>query len=329
MKLLGAKQNRMTKAVFICLTIFFVTIYGCEKVENINPDLPSELSKTGIFSGNLSDLNPTSEYVYYELASSLFTDYSEKQRLISVPLGKQLTKIDDGLPSFPEGTAIVKTFYYWIDGRTPSRGKKIIETRVLLLENGSWKVAVYKWNAEQTEGYLLTSGNDEAVNWIDENGKGMVTSYHIPSTKECITCHQSNDKFLPIGPKLYNLNKQVGASNQLEYFQQIGLINTFDVSTVDSLPNYEDVSLSKLERGRAYMEINCAHCHSPGTYCYGSNNFSSLLDLRFHTSLVESGIVNDKSLINDKIISGEMPFIGTSILDDNGIDLIIEYLNSL
>jgi len=270
MELFHTKHNGLAITAYTCLTIFLLFIYGCSKEDDINLDLPPKLSETGIFTSNMSDLIPTTEYVYYELSSSLFSDYAEKQRLIKLPPGEQLTKIEDGLPSFPDGTTIVKTFYYWLDERTPSKGKIILETRILHLESNDWKVTVYKWNKEQTEAYYLTSGNDEPVNWIDKNGEGRVTTYHIPSTKECITCHQSDDQFQPIGLKMYNLNTQVetdfGTMNQLEHFQQIGLINTFDISSVGSLPNYNDNGFSEMERARAYMEINCAHCHSPGNF---------------------------------------------------------------
>ncbi len=311
--------------------MFLVSIHACQKDEIDQPSeyFPSTLSNTGIFSDQISDLIPSEEYIFYELSSILFSDYAEKQRLIKLPPGEQLNKIDSGLPTFPNGTSLVKTFYYWNDKRTPSKGKKIIETRLLVKENDEWIVGVYKWNDEQTEAYLLSSGNDEAMNWINEKGEAKVTTYHIPSTKECVTCHQSNGEFLPIGPKLYNLNTPVVRNsetlNQLDYFQQIGLINNFNISLIDKLPDYKDVSFSLEERGRAYMDVNCSHCHNPGGFTPKWFDF----DFRYYTPLDETDIKPNKSTIIEQIESGAMPFTGTSILDQEGVDLLVEFLNTL
>jgi len=53
------------------------------------------------------------------------------------------------------------------------------------------------------------------------------------------------------------------------------------------------------------------------------------LDFRNYTPLDETGIKSNKSLIIKKIESGTMPKIGTSILDQEGVDLLVEYLNTL
>jgi len=317
-------------SVFLKVAVFLFVTHSCtkEEVATISDNFPSKLSGMGVFQNQLSDLTPTGDYTFYELSTELFSDYSEKQRLIKLPPGEQLIKMDDGLPSFPDGTVLVKTFYYWKDKRTPALGKQIVETRFLRKENDDWKVAVYKWNEEQTEGFLLTSGFDEPFNWIDENGTAKVTTYHIPSTFECITCHISDGKFEPIGPKLYNLNTSVERGgldlNQLLYFQQNGLINSFNISLVDNLPTYMDQSLSIEKRGRAYMEVNCSHCHAPG----GFSDYLKL-DLRFHTLIGETGIVDGKSKMIDQVSNGSMPYLGTSILDDEGVQVIIDYVNSL
>ncbi|MCH8902436.1 MAG: hypothetical protein IIA45_00745 [Bacteroidetes bacterium] len=316
--------------VSILFAILLFTIHACQKNNfgPTDPDFPLKLSEIGVFTSPISDLIPASDYYLYELSSELFSDYAEKQRLIRLPAGEQLTKIDDGLPTFPDGTWIVKTFYYWKDERTPSKGKNIIETRFLILENNEWKVAVYKWNDSQTEAYLLTSGNDEPRNWINEKGEGKVTTYHIPSNKECFTCHQSDGKMTLIGLKLYNLNRQVERNgdtlNQLDHFQQLGLINNFDITSVDNLADYNDDSSSDEERGRAYMEINCSHCHSPG----GFSDWLGL-DFRNYTPFDETGIESKKTFLVGNVESGFMPFIGTSLPDEKGIEIMKAYVKTL
>ena len=313
------------------VTLLAMTTQSCtkSKTEAIDDDFPLKLSKIGIFIDPISDLNPSDEYNLFELSSPLFSDYAEKLRLIKLPPGEQLTKIKSGLPSFPNGTSLVKTFYYWNDKRDTSKGKQILETRFLVKRNNDWKVAAYQWNNEQTEAFLLTSGNDEPVNWINENGEGKVTTYHIPSTKECVTCHQTSGKLLPLGPKLNNLNHQVIRNsvsiNQLEHFQQLSLLSDFEVSEVDSLPNYKDKSNDIVARGRAYMEVNCSHCHSPGGFTPEWIEF----DFRNDTPINETGMIENKSMIIENIENGTMPFTGTSIVDKEGIEMLVEFLNTL
>jgi hypothetical protein len=43
----------------------------------------------------------------------------------------------------------------------------------------------------------------------------------------------------------------------------------------------------------------------------------------------DTKILNDKEKIKEVIQSGEMPFLGTTVVDQEGLDLIIAYINSL
>ncbi|HEY0667357.1 MAG TPA: hypothetical protein VGD22_04220, partial [Sphingobacteriaceae bacterium] len=81
-----------------------------------------KLSDYKIFQGSPANLIPANDYKLYELSSQLFTDYAEKQRLIKVPGTAQITATGDGLPHFPDGTIMVKTFYYYLDKRTQNKG---------------------------------------------------------------------------------------------------------------------------------------------------------------------------------------------------------------
>ena len=70
------------------------------------------LSSYCLFQGKMANLDPSREVTQYELSSTLFTDYAEKQRLIKLPPGTKMKLTGNGLPEFPEGTIIAKTFYY-------------------------------------------------------------------------------------------------------------------------------------------------------------------------------------------------------------------------
>lgn len=317
------------KFLFILAVALFFFLEACQKEYSFDPKyFPEQLSDTDIFSGNIANLTPSPNYHLYELSSGLFSDYSEKQRLIKLPTGTQLTQTGYALPDFPDGTTLVKTFYYWNDERDTTQGKKIVETRLLVLNEGEWQTAVYQWNTAQTEAYLLSSGANLPIHWINKKGEPQITTYHIPNLQECLTCHQVDEQMEPTGFKLHNLNRLVKKGgqnvNQLAYFQTINLINQFDWNNLEKLPSYKDHSLPDAERSRAYMDINCAHCHSPAGMMGDMD-----LDLRYYTPIEHTGILSRKDKMLDQMASGYMPLIGTSLVDQEYIDQTIQYLNSL
>lgn len=289
-----------------------------------------KLSAYDIFEGTPADLIPASDFHLLELSSILFTDYAHKQRLVKVPVGTQMTRLNDGTIDFPDGTILTKTFFYQHDERDPGLGKRIIETRLLIKERGIWNIATYLWNQAQTDASLALNGSDTQVNWINADGSSQSTLYHVPSQNECITCHQSQSIMTPIGPKLRNLNRMVernGISlNQLTHLQAVGVLNEVDLSQVSQIVDYHDASASLAERGRAYLAMNCAHCHNPSGWDYVTDRE---FDFRYETPLAETGIQYEEDKIVEALLDGEMPFIGTTMLDQEGISLIMEYMESL
>ncbi|MFT5103553.1 MAG: hypothetical protein ACI86C_001210, partial [Candidatus Latescibacterota bacterium] len=128
------------------------------------------LSEMGVYTGDFSNLIPADGVQLYEINSTLFSDYSSKQRLVKLPEGESMTYDNsDLLPLFPENTLIAKTFYYNIDDRDPSLGQQIIETRLLLKLAGAWQVGNYKWNVAQTDASLIENGSGVDISYIDLN----------------------------------------------------------------------------------------------------------------------------------------------------------------
>jgi uncharacterized repeat protein (TIGR03806 family) len=322
------------RALFGILILFIISFLyqACQNDDLISPDETTlgvqKLSEYNIYQGNFSDLIPTNDYKLYELSSQLFTDYAEKQRLIKLPNGTKMEAVDNGLLNFPEGTIIVKTFYYFRDKRNPANGKKLIETRILELKNGKWIAGTYMWNETQTEANLIGNGLNQTINWIDESGVGKIVSYHIPNNTECKTCHNSNKSVLPIGPKARNLNFEVSRGdttlNQLTHLHNEGILNLVSPTAFITLPNYNDESKTWAERGRAYLEINCAHCHNAAGFAA-----TFRFRMNYETDIKESNIVDGKSDIRINMESGRMPRIGTTVVHNEGLELIKKYLETL
>lgn len=324
--------------LLVCLTFLFAC--GDDDFDEVVEIPDFNFSETTTFEQNLSaynifqdtpaDLVPANDYHLLELSSVLFTDYAHKQRLVKVPAGTQLTRLNDGSIDFPDGTMLVKTFFYYDDERDTSLGKRIIETRLLVKEMNTWNVATYLWNETQTDAILELNGFDTQVSWINTNGNSLSTMYHVPDENECIACHQSNSSMIPLGTSLRNLNRTIeinGTSlNQISYLQSVGVLSDFQVSQVPQIVDYNNLNVSLAERGRAYLAMNCAHCHNPNAW---EESAEQDLDFRYQTPLNQTGILQESDEILELVSDGEMPFIGTTILDQEGVNLIFQYIESL
>ena len=300
------------------------------EVPEVVAEFRTNLSELNLFTGNLEELNITPKAFQYNLSTTLFSDYAHKQRIIALPNGAKMEYNGDGLPIFPEGSLIAKTFYYNNDDRDLSLGRQIIETRVLIKINGEWQSGDYRWNEAQTEAILDIEGGSVPVSWIDAEGNTNSTNYNIPSNAECITCHASYERLTPIGPKLRNLNFEINGVNQLQQFiNDQKLDGLTSITTVNSVPNWEDISVSLEDRARAYMAVNCAHCHTPGGFC----DEQSTLNLAYDTPFENSNILERQNSIYSRISTYQpgvsMPFIGTTLLHTEGVELLQSYLDTL
>lgn len=298
--------------------------YGTSTAQYAGVLLP-RISDYKIFTGEPVALTPGNGFQLYELATGLFTDYAEKQRLIKLPAGKTIVAVNDGLPHFPDSTILVKTFYYFNDKRNVSKGKRLIETRLLVKNNGQWLAGTYVWNEEQTDAVLVSKGAATAVSWIDENATTRNITYRIPAPKDCASCHNSNNLMMPAGVKVRNLNRDVvrnnATVNQLQYLQHAGVLSPVDAARFTSLPDWQNEKFTITERVRAYFEMNCAGCHNDKGSCARS-------PLRFgwEIPLADTRIENKKDRIISMMEKGRMPRIGTTIVDAEALALIKKYL---
>jgi uncharacterized repeat protein (TIGR03806 family) len=296
------------------------------------PEFLPKLSELRLFTDDLSNLELNSTVYEYSVSTSLFADYAHKLRSVALPKGGQMVYNGEGLLSFPDNTLISETFYYPNDERNPAMGKRIIETRILIKINGIWDVGNYIWNDGQTEAFLNDGTQIVQVDWIDNQGNDRAVDYKVIHKNLCIQCHNSNGNTIPIGIKSRALNFEYKGTNQIQYFVDNGLlVGAPDVSQIAVLPDWSDASLLIDERARAYLDINCAHCHQPG----GSYNtsFGNSFDFRFETSYENSNIyekrVEIQNRMNAQIPGYFMPLIGTTVIHTEGVELINAYIDSL
>ncbi|HZP11270.1 MAG TPA: parallel beta-helix domain-containing protein [Nevskiaceae bacterium] len=138
---------------------------------------------------------------------------------------------------------------------------------------------------------------------IDSNAHhvGSTQGYLIPNRAQCLTCHSAENKdpgAAPIGPKIRFLNRpyqsesreateqsrhEVHGRNQIQYWCEKGLMTgcpgdlgvdplTQIATKLERVPVFNKPGDSGFaanspqdieSRARAYLEVNCQHCHNP------------------------------------------------------------------
>lgn len=273
----------MRKILFITIS-FFATIlflancqFGQQGIQ-IPIEPYEKLSQYQFFQGNLADLKPNDRVIPYDLNSPLFSDYAHKARFVWMPAGTSANYTTGQVLDFPEGAVLIKNFYYENDETDASKGRRIMETRLLVNRGEEWEAIGYIWNDEQTEAYHEVIGDIKEVAWTNTAGKPQAINYIIPNKNQCKSCHLNGKKQIPIGPKVRNLNKSFtyadGAMNQLEKWATIGYLTGYDAQIKHpKVANWDKEQSGNMhDRAMAYLDINCAHCHNKN----GSANTSGL-----------------------------------------------------
>lgn len=282
--------------------------------------LPARLSDFRFFVAG----KPNSRVQPYTLGTPLFSDYADKDRFIYVPAGQTARNRGPGSLDFPVGTALIKTFRY---------PDQVLETRVLLKRASGWVALPYVW--EGGEAVLKRGGRRMTI-----EARGRTISYAVPNQNQCKECHQVNGAIEPIGTKARNL----GAA-QLKRLAAEGLLDSAPAG--HAVPRWDDAVAPVEARARAYLDINCGHCHSRAGI---ANNSGLYLDLE-ETEPVARGIGKrpvaagrgsgglevsiapgrpDESILLYRMKSTEpgvaMPELGRSLVHDEGVALVREYI---
>lgn len=314
------------------------------------------LSEYGFFKGDIKLQSPNDGVVPYSLNSPLFSDYAHKLRFVRLPNGLKVNYNPDSVLQFPVGTAIVKTFYYKNDERNDRLGRRLMETRVLLHESKGWVALPYIWNKEQTEAVLEVAGGSENVSWLNQKGEKQSVEYNIPNMNQCKGCHERAGKITPIGPSARQLNSDFdyleGRANQLTHWTEKGYLQhlPIDKKSIPYLVNYSDHSASLDDRVKAYLDINCAHCHNSQGPARSSGLFLGW-DVKDKTAygFLKPPVAAGRGSGNLKydIVAGKpeesilyfrmssrdpgvmMPELGRSLNHDEGVELVKNWIKSL
>ena len=260
--------------LFAALVVFLVSVAFTLRPDATDTILHGRaalenLSEWGFFTGKLAEQKPVTGILPYQLNTPLFSDYAQKLRFVKLPTGQSVPYNPDDVLAFPVGTVLIKTFYFPTDFRDVTKGRKLLETRLLVHEAGGWKALEYVWNAEQTDAVLEVAGEQTEVAYLDQQGNAHRQPYVMPNLNQCKGCHNRSEKLMPIGPSARQLNGDLayadGPENQLIYWQKHGLLTGLPaLADIPKTPVWDDPATGTLDaRARAWLDINCAHCHRP------------------------------------------------------------------
>lgn len=214
--------------------------------------MPRKLSEFGLFQPGSS--RPLGSLLPYRLNTPLFSDYANKQRLIWVPPGKTAAVAGDGSITFPVGTVIVKSF-----GWPERQDGRPLETRLLIHRASGWTALPYIWDEDGKDATLAVAGRRVPVRFTSPDGEAHAIQYAVPNKNQCKECHSKAGEIVPIGPKAANVDfgNALDRADFARFFSQPPIPGK-------AMPRWDDpASGSVADRARAYLDVNCAHCHNP------------------------------------------------------------------
>jgi uncharacterized repeat protein (TIGR03806 family) len=292
----------------------------------------------------------------YDLNTPLFSDGAIKRRTVWLPPGTTASYDDQALFDFPDGTVFTKSFGFPDDLRKAQPTIHWVETRVEWRVAGAWHAIRYTWDDAQTAATVSFGGEVRAISWIDATGATRTAEYELPDAQQCKQCHQDVTGLVPIGPKARNLNRSYpyagGAENQLLRWTEAGLLTGSPAPDLaPRLAVWNDPTTGSIEkRARAYLESNCAHCHHVG----GTAQAYGLVFLVAENDPYRYGVCKqplvsgpgsggyryvvapgtpDQSVLRFRMASTDpdsrMPQIGRSIVDEEGLALVISWIAGL
>ncbi|SDY29141.1 SO2930 family diheme c-type cytochrome [Lysobacter enzymogenes] len=333
---------------------------------------PADLAEWNLLRVAGGRLQLNREVLPYDLNTALFSDYAHKLRTLWMPKGQAASYDPDNEFDFPVGTVFSKTFYYprgegdavlrsYDDGPDLRGGGlelskvRLVETRLLLRRDSGWVALPYVWNREQTQAKLMRGGELVSLELVAADGGRESADYAVPDQNQCAGCHGTDMKskaLHPIGPKARHLNRDFayddGLQNQIARWTQAGYLK--GAPAPQQAPrdaNWRDPAAPLEARARAYLDINCGHCHSPK----GPGNTSGLwlnaatqeplrlgrcklpIAAGHGTGDHRYGVVPgkpDESILIYRMRSDDpsvmMPELGRSVVHEEGVKLIRDWI---
>ncbi|MEM9841745.1 MAG: hypothetical protein AAF767_03810, partial [Pseudomonadota bacterium] len=175
-------------------------------------------------------------------------------------------------------------------------------------------------------------------------------TYAVPNKNQCKTCHQDGDAVSPIGPKVRNLNHQGPYQvNQISDWVARGLLADAPANLPQMAKAFDEKAPLDA-RARAYLDINCAHCHkasgsasNSGLWLEWETDDPIKWGVGKHPTAAGRGAGNalvviapgdpDASILAYRMASSEagiaMPELGRALVHADGVALIDAWISGM
>jgi putative heme-binding domain-containing protein len=236
-----------------------------------------------------------------------------------------------------------------------------VETQLLHFDGEDWRGYTYSWREDGSDADLVpVDGAEKLLTVVDARAPGgkreMAWTFH--SRQQCMVCHNSWSEYA----LAFSLG-QLNHNNQLVTLSEVGYVSR--VAEDDKqLPPFDSATAAKErsfksgkpagskadieERARAYLHVNCSHCHR-----FGGGGGQVVLEMDFSRPLAEMGILDIPprqgafDLPGARIVKpgdpcnsvlfyrlakfgrGRMPHLGSEVPDGNGLEIIARWIESL
>jgi uncharacterized repeat protein (TIGR03806 family) len=236
---------------------------------------PRLLSETGLFASAKGHA-PAPGVLPYAINAEAWSDGTMAERLLAIPGEGRIDVDPEGRWKLPEGTILARTVSLdLIEGDPKSRRR--LETQVLHLEEGSWRPYTYAWDEDQSDAKLLDApGSSRTFSVRDDRAPGgrRQHAHRFAARSECILCHNpwvearttvfGRQTASPLGFNAPQLNRSgpLGEENQIRRLERLGAFSRSP--SAGEMPRLADPYDEKADveaRARAYLQVNCAHCH--------------------------------------------------------------------
>ena len=312
---------------------------------------PRRLSDTGLFT-SVPRQTLAAGVVSYSINAQPWADYAVAERLLAVPYDLPI-KVAGGAWTFPPDSVLVKTLSLDMRQGDPTSRRRV-ETQILHFDGREWRPYTYQWNDEQTDAMLLdASGADQVFEIVDADAAGGIRrqTWRFSGRAECQRCHNPwSGPVLGFNPPQLSKLHDVGGvvAPQLDTFVHQGWFDGPVAAEAQRLlANPQDASADINRRARAYLHVNCAHCHRANA------GGSVLSQMQHELPLAESNMVGVRPTQGTfgihgaqviapgnpyrsvlwyrmaKLGGGRMPHIGSTEVDGPGLALIHDWLEEL
>lgn len=327
-------------------------------------NFPRKLSETGLFTST-KEQTASPGVTSYEINAAQWADHASADRWMALP-GAEPVQIDsDAKWIFPDGAVLAKTVSIEMS-QGDSNSVRRLETQVLHREEGAWRPYTYAWNDEQSDAELVdAAGFTRTLQIRDSQAPSGLReqSYRFASRGECQMCHNpwvemkttsigiQSASPLAVSSMQWNTSlPEDPAQNQMTALHGHGWLAgsvAESPSSTGRFANPYDTTAVLEERVRAYLHVNCSHCHQPHA------GGSATIDLLHDVKLADAKLIDAKpgqgafgisaarivspgdplgSVLHYRMAtigSGRMPRIGSEEVDEQAVAMIREWIAQL